>query len=232
MLSSSVISFISSYGPFPFPFIPNLLLNAFTSDQLLNNLMHFSWTLLSFIIVYIILFFIVYFPFLLSSSSSPCSSFPPFFYFFCLLLLLLEFFILSSLSWVLYLLLLLLLLFLLHFCFSLSSSSSPPIYFLSLYCLFSAFSSSFPLLILLLLLLLLILFLNLLLSYRCYRIGNRAVVRFRTRLMQRLRLRSCLFCEGRISVLKRWFKTPIENAVNSGYCSSSSEPERRLYDVI
>ena len=51
--------------------------------------------------------------------------------------------------------------------------------------------------------------------------------------MQRsLRLRSCLFCEGRISVLKRWFKTPIQNAVNSGYCSSSSEPERRLYDVI
>ena len=40
------------------------------------------------------------------------------------------------------------------------------------------------------------------------------------------------FCEGRISVLKRWFKTPIQNAVNSGYCSSSSEPERRLYDVI
>ena len=27
-----------------------------------------------------------------------------------------------------------------------------------------------------------------------------------------LRLRSCLFCEGRISVLKRWFKTPIQNA--------------------
>ena len=66
-----------------------------------------------------------------------------------------------------------------------------------------------------------------------------------------------LICEG---VLKRWFKTPIQNAVhgstvhashekktirlpkkaclgilgmfNSGYCSSSSEPERRLYDVI
>ena len=31
---------------------------------------------------------------------------------------------------------------------------------------------------------------------------------------------------------KRWFKTPIQNSVNSGYCSSSSEPERRLYDVI
>ena len=29
-----------------------------------------------------------------------------------------------------------------------------------------------------------------------------------------LRLRSCLFCEGRISVLKRWFKTPIQNAVH------------------
>ena len=28
-----------------------------------------------------------------------------------------------------------------------------------------------------------------------------------------LRLRSCLFCEGRISVLKRWFKTPIQNAL-------------------
>ena len=48
----------------------------------------------------------------------------------------------------------------------------------------------------------------------------------------RLRLRLYLFCEGRISVLKRRFKTPIQNAVNSGYCSSSSEPERRLYDVI
>ena len=47
-----------------------------------------------------------------------------------------------------------------------------------------------------------------------------------------LRLRLYLFCEGRISVLKRRFKTPIQNAVNSGYCSSSSEPERRLYDVI
>ena len=28
------------------------------------------------------------------------------------------------------------------------------------------------------------------------------------------------------------FETLIQNAVNSGYCSSSSEPERRLYDVI
>ena len=62
-------------------------------------------------------------------------------------------------------------------------------------------------------------------------------------------LRSCLFCEGRISVLKRWFKTPFtgvlfmlpsrrrrfrEHALRivRGYCSSSSEPERRLYDVI
>ena len=52
-----------------------------------------------------------------------------------------------------------------------------------------------------------------------------------------LRLRSCLFCEGRISVLKRWFKTPIQNAVHGStvyaslekktHCSSSSEPERR-----
>ena len=68
-----------------------------------------------------------------------------------------------------------------------------------------------------------------------------------------IRLRSCLFCEGRNSVLKRWFKTPIQNALHGstvhasldrrrfrehalrivrGYCSSSSEPERRLYDVI
>ena len=39
----------------------------------------------------------------------------------------------------------------------------------------------------------------------------------------RFRLRLYLFCEGRISVLKRWFKTPIQNAVNSGYCSSSSD---------
>ena len=28
-----------------------------------------------------------------------------------------------------------------------------------------------------------------------------------------LRLRSCLFCEGRISVLKRWFKTPLIQAI-------------------
>ena len=89
--------------------------------------------------------------------------------------------------------------------------------------------------------------------------------------LYKLRLRLYLFCEGRISVLKRRFKTPIQNAVhgsrlfmlpsrrrrfrehalrmrslrllkeaclgilgifNPGYCSSSSEPERRLYDVI
>ena len=41
--------------------------------------------------------------------------------------------------------------------------------------------------------------------------------------MSALGLRLYLFCEGRISVLKRWFKTPIQNAVNSGYCSSSSD---------
>ena len=33
------------------------------------------------------------------------------------------------------------------------------------------------------------------------------------------RLRSCLFCEGRISVLKRWFKTPIQNALHGSTCS-------------
>ena len=42
--------------------------------------------------------------------------------------------------------------------------------------------------------------------------------RFQPTVIFSLRLRSCLFCEGRISVLKRWFKTPIQNAVNSGYC--------------
>ena len=71
----------------------------------------------------------------------------------------------------------------------------------------------------------------------CQLLPNKTIIRmfatfFYKYLFSELRLRSCLFCEGRISVLKRWFKTPIQNAVNSGYCSSSSEPERRLYDVI
>ena len=35
-----------------------------------------------------------------------------------------------------------------------------------------------------------------------------------TRALCTLGLRSCLFCEGRISVLKRWFKTPIQNALH------------------
>ena len=38
-----------------------------------------------------------------------------------------------------------------------------------------------------------------------------------------LRLRSCLFCEGRISVLKRWFKTPIQNAVHGSTVYASLE---------
>ena len=37
------------------------------------------------------------------------------------------------------------------------------------------------------------------------------------------RLRSCLFCEGRISVLKRWFKTPIQNAVHGSTVYASLE---------
>ena len=37
------------------------------------------------------------------------------------------------------------------------------------------------------------------------------------------RLRSCLFCEGRISVLKRWFKTPIQNALHGGTVHASLE---------
>ena len=75
------------------------------------------------------------------------------------------------------------------------------------------------------------------------------LARLQTLQIRCLRLRSCLFCEGRISVLKRWFKTPIQNAVHgstvyaslekktiswacTAHCSRSSEPERRLYDVI
>ena len=38
-----------------------------------------------------------------------------------------------------------------------------------------------------------------------------------------IRLRSCLFCEGRISVLKRWFKTPIQNAVHGSTVYASLE---------
>ena len=37
------------------------------------------------------------------------------------------------------------------------------------------------------------------------------------------RLRSCLFCEGRISVLKRWFKTPIQNALHGSTVHASLE---------
>ena len=36
-------------------------------------------------------------------------------------------------------------------------------------------------------------------------------------------LRSCLFCVGRISVLKRWFKTPIQNAVHGSTVYASLE---------
>ena len=43
------------------------------------------------------------------------------------------------------------------------------------------------------------------------------------RLVDRLRLRSCLFCEGRISVLKRWFKTPIQNALHGSTVHASLE---------
>ena len=38
-----------------------------------------------------------------------------------------------------------------------------------------------------------------------------------------LRLRSCLICEGRISVLKRWFKTPIQNALHGSTVHASLE---------
>ena len=38
-----------------------------------------------------------------------------------------------------------------------------------------------------------------------------------------LRLRSCLFFEGRISVLKRWFKTPIQNALHGSTVHASLE---------
>ena len=42
-------------------------------------------------------------------------------------------------------------------------------------------------------------------------------------LPSRPRLRSCLFCEGRISVLKRWFKTPIQNALHGSTVHASLE---------
>ena len=42
-------------------------------------------------------------------------------------------------------------------------------------------------------------------------------------LPSRRRLRSCLFCEGRISVLKRWFKTPIQNALHGSTVHASLE---------
>ena len=41
--------------------------------------------------------------------------------------------------------------------------------------------------------------------------------------LTRLGLRSCLFCEGRISVLKRWFKTPIQNALHGSTVHASLE---------
>ena len=41
--------------------------------------------------------------------------------------------------------------------------------------------------------------------------------------MHILGLRSCLFCEGRISVLKRWFKTPIQNALHGSTVHASLE---------
>ena len=43
------------------------------------------------------------------------------------------------------------------------------------------------------------------------------------------RLRSCLFCEGRISVLKRWFKTPIQNAVHGSTVYASLEKKTILW---
>ena len=46
---------------------------------------------------------------------------------------------------------------------------------------------------------------------------------FSSRFIMSIRLRSCLFCEGRISVLKRWFKTPIQNAVHGSTVYASLE---------
>ena len=54
-------------------------------------------------------------------------------------------------------------------------------------------------------------------------VGKRAAVPIVELGEQRLRLRSCLFCEGRISVLKRWFKTPIQNAVHGSTVYASLE---------
>ena len=46
---------------------------------------------------------------------------------------------------------------------------------------------------------------------------------FKLNFREQLRLRSCLFCEGRISVLKRWFKTPIQNALHGSTVHASLE---------
>ena len=50
-------------------------------------------------------------------------------------------------------------------------------------------------------------------------------VHFRAKLTSRVRLRSCLFCEGRISVLKRRFKTPIQNALHGSTVHASPREE-------
>ena len=60
--------------------------------------------------------------------------------------------------------------------------------------------------------------------YCVYRRVSNYKRRFETRIETRIQwsrvwLRSCLFCEGRISVLKRWFKTPIQNRPSREYCS-------------
>ena len=47
--------------------------------------------------------------------------------------------------------------------------------------------------------------------------------------LELLRLRSCLFCEGRISVLKRWFKTLIQNAVHGSTVYASLEKKTILW---
>ena len=56
-----------------------------------------------------------------------------------------------------------------------------------------------------------------------YFVDRRKVNAWAWLLMMYFRLRSCLFCEGRISVLKRWFKTPIQNAVHGSTVYASLE---------
>ena len=60
-------------------------------------------------------------------------------------------------------------------------------------------------------------------NLKCYTFMDREPVKNRCNMHCFLRLRLYLFCEGRISVLKRWFKTPIQNAVHGSTVYASLE---------